>query len=127
MSTNVAKKVFKRKLETFKRNPAKKHKHDNSTSQVGLQENDEKEDDSAGYNTYPEVLTDHRINDEETETIDPSTTVKSTILTDVPFSSLNGRVSESTLKAISKMGFTRMTEIQLQAIEPLLMVIFVSI
>ncbi|XP_075230860.1 putative ATP-dependent RNA helicase pitchoune [Lycorma delicatula] len=42
------------------------------------------------------------------------------ILSDASFSSLEGSVNENTLKAITEMGFKRMTQIQSQAIPPLL-------
>jgi ATP-dependent RNA helicase DDX18/HAS1 len=45
---------------------------------------------------------------------------KSSIITDIPFSSLKGRVSDATLEAIDEMGFSRMTEIQAKSIPPLL-------
>uniref|UniRef100_A0A915EL99 ATP-dependent RNA helicase n=1 Tax=Ditylenchus dipsaci TaxID=166011 RepID=A0A915EL99_9BILA len=45
---------------------------------------------------------------------------KSSILTDVDFDSLQGKVSANTLKAIEDMGFSKMTEIQAKSIEPLL-------
>ena len=45
---------------------------------------------------------------------------KSSILTDIPFASLQGRVSDATLKAIEEMGFSKMTEIQAKSIPPLL-------
>uniref|UniRef100_A0A183CME2 ATP-dependent RNA helicase n=1 Tax=Globodera pallida TaxID=36090 RepID=A0A183CME2_GLOPA len=46
--------------------------------------------------------------------------LKSSILTDIRFSSFQGRVSETTLKAVEEMGFERMTEIQAKSIPPLL-------
>jgi ATP-dependent RNA helicase DDX18/HAS1 len=44
----------------------------------------------------------------------------SPIMTDIPFSSLEGRVSDATLEAIEEMGFSRMTELQSKCISPLL-------
>ncbi|KAF8766758.1 ATP-dependent RNA helicase DDX18 like protein [Argiope bruennichi] len=41
-------------------------------------------------------------------------------LSDTTFSSLEGKVSERTLKAVAEMGFTKMTDIQAKAIPPLL-------
>ncbi|GBO39163.1 putative ATP-dependent RNA helicase pitchoune, partial [Araneus ventricosus] len=41
-------------------------------------------------------------------------------LTEATFSSLEGKVSEETLKAIADMGFEKMTEIQAKSIPPLL-------
>jgi len=51
----------------------------------------------------------------------PATTTKnSSIMSDVAFESLEGKVSAHTLKAIKEMGYTHMTEIQAQSIPPLL-------
>ena len=41
-------------------------------------------------------------------------------MSDQTFDSLAGRVSEATLRAVRKMGFTFMTKIQAEAIPPLL-------
>jgi ATP-dependent RNA helicase DDX18/HAS1 len=49
-----------------------------------------------------------------------ATGTKSSILTDIEFTSLQGRVSDATLKAIEEMGFSKMTEIQAKSIPPLL-------
>lgn len=46
--------------------------------------------------------------------------VKSSILTDKEFESLRGKVSDATLDAVQAMGFSKMTQIQAQTIEPLL-------
>lgn len=42
------------------------------------------------------------------------------VSSDSAFTSLEGKVSENTLKAIVDMGFTKMTEIQAKSIPPLL-------
>jgi len=47
-------------------------------------------------------------------------TKNSSIMSDVAFESLDGKVSVHTLKAIREMGYTHMTEIQAQSIPPLL-------
>jgi len=47
-------------------------------------------------------------------------TKNSSIMSDVAFESLDGKVSAHTLKAIKEMGYTHMTEIQAQSIPPLL-------
>merc|ERR1712168_1708327 len=44
----------------------------------------------------------------------------SSIMSDVAFESLDGKVSAHTLKAVKEMGYTHMTEIQAQSIPPLL-------
>ncbi|GBN63625.1 ATP-dependent RNA helicase HAS1, partial [Araneus ventricosus] len=41
-------------------------------------------------------------------------------VSDMAFSSLEGKVSERTLKAVAEMGFTKMTDIQAKTIPPLL-------
>lgn len=50
----------------------------------------------------------------------PTVTKNSSIMSDVAFESLQGKVSDHTLKAIKEMGYTHMTEIQAQSIPPLL-------
>jgi len=42
----------------------------------------------------------------------PGTAIGAGILSDTSFASLEGSVSDLTLKAIEEMGFTKMTEIQ---------------
>lgn len=39
------------------------------------------------------------------------------ILTDTSFASLDGKVSDLSLKAITEMGFTKMTEIQARTLQ----------
>jgi len=50
----------------------------------------------------------------------PGSEVAMRVLADTSFRSLEGAVSETTLKAVSDMGFTHMTEIQARTIPPLL-------
>merc|ERR1719334_1892966 len=50
----------------------------------------------------------------------PTATKNASIMSDVAFESLDGKVSAHTLKAIKEMGYTHMTEIQAQSIPPLL-------
>jgi len=50
----------------------------------------------------------------------PTTSKNSSIMSDVAFESLQGKVSDHTLKAVKEMGYTHMTEIQAQSIPPLL-------
>jgi len=50
----------------------------------------------------------------------PVATKNASIMSDVAFESLDGKVSAHTLKAIKEMGYTHMTEIQAQSIPPLL-------
>jgi superfamily II DNA/RNA helicase len=47
-------------------------------------------------------------------------TTKSSILTDIKFDVLQGKVSERTLSKVKEMKFEFMTEIQSKAIQPLL-------
>lgn len=55
---------------------------------------------------------------EDSECFSPS--LSSGAFEDNSFTSLAGLVSENTLKGISDMGFTHMTEIQHKSIKPLL-------
>ncbi|KAL4707301.1 hypothetical protein ACJJTC_019839 [Scirpophaga incertulas] len=58
--------------------------------------------------------------DKPTENLLPGSSLCLGILSDQKFSSLEGKVCESTLMGIKDMGFTTMTEIQSKAIPPLL-------
>lgn len=46
--------------------------------------------------------------------------VSSGILSDVPFSSLKGRVSDQTMRGLTEMGLTQMTKVQAESIPHLL-------
>lgn len=50
----------------------------------------------------------------------PGSNIGAGILSDFSFKSLEGKISEQTMKGIEDMGFTHMTEIQAQAIPHLL-------
>lgn len=50
----------------------------------------------------------------------PGSSVGLEVLSSREFKSLEGKVSDGTLKAVEEMGFTTMTEIQSRAIPPLL-------
>jgi len=74
------------------------------------------ESSKAGETTTTSATTTTTTNDAK-----PATTTKnSSIMSDVAFESLEGKVSAHTLKAIKEMGYTHMTEIQAQSIPPLL-------
>jgi len=50
----------------------------------------------------------------------PGSEIAMCVLADTSFKSLEAAVSETTLKGVSDMGFTHMTEIQAKTIPPLL-------
>ena len=50
----------------------------------------------------------------------PGSDLAARIMSDAAFTSLQGAVCEPTLKGITDMGFTQMTEIQAKTIPPLL-------
>lgn len=50
----------------------------------------------------------------------PGSAVAMRVLADTSFKSLEGAVSESTMKAVADMNFSHMTEIQAKTIPPLL-------
>jgi len=50
----------------------------------------------------------------------PGSEVAMRVLADTSFKSLEGAVSEATLKGVADMGFSHMTEIQAKTIPPLL-------
>ncbi|KAL3072787.1 hypothetical protein niasHS_017761 [Heterodera schachtii] len=114
----VEKKVFKRKLERFKRCPVKKRDSQCSEDEKEakkLVENDAQ--CSADDQNEANKMENNEVKfNEELKQVQ----AKSSILTDTPFSSLKGRVSDATLSAIEEMGFERMTEIQAKSIPPLL-------
>uniref|UniRef100_A0A914HMD1 ATP-dependent RNA helicase n=1 Tax=Globodera rostochiensis TaxID=31243 RepID=A0A914HMD1_GLORO len=129
----VEKKVFKRKLERFKRSTAKKRdankkqyigddieiSDSNKEERSNLEGQDETKNVGIG---EPESEESKTIFDDATAKEQPpqQMLLKSSILTDIRFSSLQGRVSETTLRAVEEMGFERMTEIQAKSIPPLL-------
>jgi len=75
------------------------------------------ESSKAGETTTTSATTTTTTNDAKPPT---TTTKNSSIMSDVAFESLEGKVSAHTLKAIKEMGYTHMTEIQAQSIPPLL-------
>ncbi|KAL7074510.1 hypothetical protein ACQ4LE_006322 [Meloidogyne hapla] len=127
---NVAKKVFKRKLEQFRRgDPKKKLKKsdeeqlfngEDSTILEQHEENDQEFDDvdELDETNIEEQNTESEDKQQKSTIVEP--TISSSILTDVTFRSFQGRVADITLNAIDDMGFTRMTEIQAKSIPPLL-------
>ena len=146
MSTpNIAKKVFKRKLEQFKQRggggPGKRNKKRENEEAVepGLthaadddeQQTDNKRDGAEQVESPTQTTLAAETDDHGNESQKPAppkevtkaanVTAAASILTDVKFSSLAGRVSAATLQAIEQgMGFARMTDIQAKSIPPLL-------
>uniref|UniRef100_A0A914M8K0 ATP-dependent RNA helicase n=1 Tax=Meloidogyne incognita TaxID=6306 RepID=A0A914M8K0_MELIC len=111
---NVAKKVFKRKLEQFKRGDRnKKQKKLDEEQLFNGEDSSILEQDEENGQECKNVQEQAKENEEK-----PS--ISSSILTDVAFRSFQGRVAAATLSAIDEMGFTRMTEIQAKSIPPLL-------
>jgi len=78
------------------------------------------ESSKAGETTTTSATTTTTTNDAKPATTTTTTTKNSSIMSDVAFESLEGKVSAHTLKAIKEMGYTHMTEIQAQSIPPLL-------
>jgi len=81
---------------------------------VGTDSEDESKDDDTKSSTAASI---------STSSASSALTVaskNSSIMSDVAFESLEGKVSAHSLKAIKEMGYTHMTEIQAQSIPPLL-------
>lgn len=97
VAINVGKKVFKRKI--------------NQTKKAKKRTVEEKREEKA--ETEPTM---------QKEDISSK---KSSILTNVEFESLRGKISDNTLTAINSMGFKKMTEIQANSIQPLLEVFLI--
>merc|ERR1719193_1614228 len=76
------------------------------------------ESSKAGETTTTSATTTTTTNDDAKPAT--MTTKNSSIMSDVAFESLEGKVSAHTLKAIKEMGYTHMTGIQAQSIPPLL-------
>ncbi|XP_060067699.1 uncharacterized protein LOC132547910 isoform X2 [Ylistrum balloti] len=122
------KKKKKRKLEETTEVPTKKvkqeyierHSEENSSSGEDEDVSQNDEDDSEGF------VDDSSEKDETTEDANnvesklPGSDLGAGILSDTSFTSLEGKVSEQTMKGIQDMGFTHMTEIQAQTIPHLL-------
>nr|CAD2177496.1 unnamed protein product [Meloidogyne enterolobii] len=128
---NVAKKVFKRKLEQFKRGDRNKKQKKLEEEQLfngedsTILEQDEENgqecingEGQAEENVEEKNIDSEDVQQKSTTFVEPS--ISSSILTDVAFRSFQGRVAAATLSAIDEMGFTRMTEIQAKSIPPLL-------
>lgn len=101
VAINVGKKVFKRKIDQTKK--AKKR----------IVEEKREEKAETEPTTEPKMQKKDISNK------------KSSILTNVEFESLRGKISDNTLTAINSMGFKQMTEIQANSIQPLLEVFLI--
>lgn len=122
---NVEKKVFKRKIEQMKkRRKRAPPTFDNPNLEPVVAkiarsgDNDEQSDSS-----IPQLVDeDCKVKEPKTKKIVNIEKPKdyNSILTDVKFESLRGRVSDCTLDSVAQMGFSHMTEIQQKTIEPLL-------
>ncbi|CAB3407937.1 unnamed protein product [Caenorhabditis bovis] len=102
MGIDIKKKVLKRKLKQMKEGHEKKKKA------VAKEEGEAREEQEIGDN------------DDEVESSEASGTKVSEFLTKTTFASLEGKVNDHLLKAVDKMGFTTMTEIQAKSIDILL-------
>uniref|UniRef100_A0A914NT69 Uncharacterized protein n=1 Tax=Meloidogyne incognita TaxID=6306 RepID=A0A914NT69_MELIC len=112
---NVAKKVFKRKLEQFKRGDRnKKHKKldeeqlfNGEDSTILEQDEENGQECINGEGQAEENVEEKNIDSEDvqqksTTFVEPS--ISSSILTDVAFRSFQGRVAAATLSAIDEIG-----------------------
>lgn len=130
MPPNVSKKVFKRKIERIKHRKKKQgtEKKEEEVSEVSQAKYEDALEDGNHSDDSFDVEFDG--NDEslvrnlnadvdETPALSKKTT-KNSIMSDTTFESLRGSVSDRTLDAVAKMGFTHMTEIQQKTIKPLL-------
>ncbi|XP_033740781.1 ATP-dependent RNA helicase HAS1-like isoform X1 [Pecten maximus] len=131
--TTKKKKKKKRKLEEAREVPAKKTKQDSREHQSDENsDEDEDEDEDSAENTTDaggemEDYSSENDGDETQEEVNrdvesalPGSGLGAGILSDTSFKSLEGKVSEQTMKGIQDMGFTHMTEIQAQTIPHLL-------
>jgi ATP-dependent RNA helicase DDX18/HAS1 len=130
MSLNVSKKVFKRRLQKFKRTP------DNKKAKIEEEERIWNSNDNQQQSLHEDAVqpdADRSSSQEQLSSnvneiaVDASASIKSAVLTDTVFDTLKGRISEATLKSVAKMGFNRMTHIQSKVIEPLLEVYYPNV
>ncbi|XP_062611076.1 uncharacterized protein LOC134272917 [Saccostrea cucullata] len=87
------------------------NKQDKKKRKLNSQQTDSSESSKKKLKTEPDSKEEQKL---------PGTTVGGGILTDTSFSSLEGVVSDLSLKGIADMGFTHMTEIQASTIPHLL-------
>ncbi|XP_021377360.1 ATP-dependent RNA helicase HAS1-like isoform X2 [Mizuhopecten yessoensis] len=129
--TTKTKKKKKRKLEETGEIPAKKSKQDLKEHESEENKDASSDDDDAENieDDCEDIVDDSDENDGDEEPEEVSNDIESKlpgsglgagILSDSSFKSLEGKVSEQTMKGIEDMGFTHMTEIQAQSIPHLL-------
>lgn len=114
MNVNVPKKVLNRKLRKRRRvNPTDASANDEpiGTKQPKLDTDSDNEENEQLQNGDASNVD---------EIVPAAATAKSSILTDIKFTGLKGKVADRTLSKIKQMGFKFMTEIQSKAIGPLL-------
>ncbi|CAB3235764.1 unnamed protein product [Arctia plantaginis] len=112
----------KRSCEVNEKSPPKKKKK-NLTHKVKiepqpLKEERESKAENGSENESSDLENESKTNFDESQL--PGSSLCLGILSDQKFTSLEGKVCESTLKSIKEMGFTTMTEIQAKAIPPLI-------
>ncbi|KAG5670683.1 hypothetical protein PVAND_000931 [Polypedilum vanderplanki] len=114
----IVEKPKKRKNEDIPEQKSKKKKKKKDKFPNGDTKEDHEEEETNG-------IKNGNDSDEEEQTVDSndlpgSSATLEALLGDNSFETLRGRVGDATLKAISEMGFTKMTEIQAKSIPPLL-------
>ncbi|CAJ0961618.1 unnamed protein product, partial [Mesorhabditis belari] len=114
---DVKKKVLKRKFKKMKEANEMAKKKKKVERLVQQEEASSDEEHPASDDGKPDV---NELNGESNDGDGTSTPDVVNFLSKQNFDSLKGRVSDATLKQISSMGFTTMTEIQHRTIEPLL-------
>ena len=130
-NVDVQKKVFKRKLKKLKAaNKVSSAKKPKAQDELPVEDNDglkeeptdgpdsSAEPTSNGATAHEKVVAENGKSRNQPEAT--ATGVKSSILTEKQFEGLRGKVSEATLDSVRAMGFSRMTKIQAETIEPLL-------
>jgi superfamily II DNA/RNA helicase len=103
MNVNVPKKVLNRKLKKRRREESAATTNDEEPEIKALKEASPEPEECDNGDAQPKAVP-----------------VKSSILTDMKFDVLKGKVADRTLGKLGRMGFQFMTEIQSRAIEPLL-------
>jgi len=107
MSLNVSKKVFKRRLQKFKRTPDNKRPRLKKKNEFGIPT-------IISSRVYMRMLFNlmltsavHKnslVRNVNEIAVDASASIKSAVLTDTVFDTLKGKISEATLKSVRKNG-----------------------
>uniref|UniRef100_A0A7E4US10 ATP-dependent RNA helicase n=1 Tax=Panagrellus redivivus TaxID=6233 RepID=A0A7E4US10_PANRE len=115
---NPQKKIFKRKLEKFKK------KDKNLTVKSAVEEPEEAETVAESIADEPETVEPAAKKSKDSAEIRPqdkaASVVQKNVLTDVKFDTLQDQISPKLLEAIKAMGYEYMTEIQAKCMPPLL-------